>query len=173
MKLIEAMKMLKILGEKAKDLRAKISIHCANLSVEKPTYEDQKAQIKEWLQSHSDILKKILELRTNIQRTNLATKTKIELGGVVVEKTIAEWIHRRRDLAILELEAWGKLTDRNLKESNLQTSKDLPATEIRIVRFFDPKDRDTKMELYRSEPLTIDATLEVVNATTDLVETSS
>ena len=36
--------------------------------------------------------------------------------------------------------------------------------------FFDPKIRDDKIEEYKSEPTTIDAKLEVVNAETDLIE---
>ncbi len=56
------------------------------------------------------------------------------------------------------------------KEQNLKTSSDGPTTEIRIVRCFDPAERDAKIELYRSEPGLIDRTLEVVNATTDLLE---
>ena len=72
------------------------------------------------------------------------------------------------DLATLENTMWTKLTDRNLKEQNLQTAPGGPVTEVRIRRYYDPKERDAKLELYRSEPSIIDATLEVVNATTEI-----
>jgi hypothetical protein len=42
--------------------------------------------------------------------------------------------------------------------------------EKKIVRHFDPAERDRMRELYRSEPTIIDSTLETVNATTDLIE---
>ena len=42
-------------------------------------------------------------------------------------------------------------------------------TEVRVRRYYDPAQRDEKLELYRSEPSTIDATLEVSNAVTDLI----
>lgn len=174
MKLIQAMKKIKDLTKKAEDLRDKVSKNCSHLSIENPTYgEGQKAQVSEWIQSHHDVLKEIQKLRVGIARTNLATAVTIELGGHQLTKSISEWIHRRRDLAKLEMDMWSKLTDRNLRESDVQTVQGGPVTKVRIVRHFDPAERDGKMELFRSEPSIIDANLEVVNATTDLIEESS
>jgi hypothetical protein len=171
MKLIQAMKQLKELMVKADDLRNKVGQFCADLTIETPTYPDQRAQVASWIQSHSDVLKRIEALRLAIQHTNLATMVTIELDGVQVTKPIASWIHRRRDLATLEGAMWAKLTDRNLKEQNLQTGgKDGAVTEVRIRRYYDPAERDRKRELARVEPSTIDGALEVVNATTDLME---
>jgi hypothetical protein len=169
MKLIQAMKQIKDLARKADDLKVKISQQCAHLSFETPTYgERQKEQVKEWLQAHEDILKEILRLRISIQKTNLATSVTIELDGKQVTKTIAEWIHRRRDLAKSAMDAWMRLTDKGLKEGigvNSMNEK----IDMKIVRNFDPAERDKKVELYRSEPSIIDATLEVANAVTDLI----
>jgi hypothetical protein len=170
MKLIQAMKKLKDLAVKAEDLRAKVGQFCADLTIETPTYTDQKAQIDSWIQSHSDILKEILRLRVALQRTNIATPVTIVLDNQPVTKSLAEWIHRRRDLAKQEQEMWGRLTDRNLKEQNLQTTPGGAVTEVRIRRYYDPQLRDQKRDFYRSEPSRIDADLEVVNATTDLIE---
>jgi ribonuclease HI len=169
MKLIQAMKKLKDLNAKAADLRAKVQQNCADLTIETPAYADQKRQVGEWIQAHHDILKEILGLRVAIQRTNLATKVSVELDGKHIVKSIAEWIHRRRDLAKLEQSMWAVLGDRNLKEQNVQTSPGGPVTEVRIRRYFDAVERDKNLEVFRSEPSVIDATLEVVNATTELV----
>lgn len=73
MKLIQAMKQLKSLAIKAEDLRGKVGQFCADLSIETPTYPDQRRQVAEWLQAHGDILKEILRLRVAIQRTNIMT----------------------------------------------------------------------------------------------------
>ena len=171
MKLIEAMKKLKDLNVKAEDLRKKVSLNCADLSIETPLYgADQKATVDGWIQAHTDLIQEILKLRVQIQRTNLATSVTINIGGRQVTKTIAEWIHRRRDLAKLDMDMWGKLGDRGLKEQNIQTAQGGPVTEVRIRRYYDPAQRDEKLELYRSEPSVIDATLEVSNAVTDLIE---
>lgn len=171
MKLIEALKLIKELQIKADDLRGKVKNHCADLDIETPVYPDQKKQVQEWIQSHSDTLKKILELRVAIQQTNLQTMVDIELNGKAVTKTIASWIHRRRDLATAELTMWHGLTDRNLKEGSIAASiaGGVPK-DVKIRRYYDPAERDKKVELYRTEPGIIDRTLEVVNATTDLVE---
>ena len=171
MKLIEGMKLIKELQVKADDLRKKVGQYCADLDFETPLYVDQKRQVSEWMQSHSDIMKEILGLRFRIQKTNLATAVPVELGGKLITKTIAEWINRRRDLAKFELEAWSKLGDRNLKEGSIPST--IPGGEARLVkirRYFDPLERDKKIELYRAEPGIVDRTLEVVNATTELLD---
>lgn len=167
MKLIEAMKRIKELSVKATDLQAKVAHTCANLDYETPVYADPREQVSQWIQAHSDILKEVLKLRFSIQRTNINTPVTIDLGGVQVTKSIAEWIHRRRDLAKMEMDMWAKLGDRGLKEGVINQSTGEPKA-IRIVRHFDPKVRDAQLDLYRSEPSKIDATLEVVNAVTDL-----
>lgn len=170
MKIIEAMKKIKDLKIKAEDYRKKVMTYCADLSYETPLYgAEQKTKIKEWLQGHGDIIKEILKLRIQIQKTNLATSVTIELGGVQVTKTIAEWIHRRKDLAELERTIYSSLTDRGLREGTIISSTQ-EKIEARIRRYFDPSERDTSIELYRGEPSKIDSTLEVINAVTDLLE---
>lgn len=169
MKIIEAMKRIKHLQEKCADLRKKVGTYCAQLDFESTTYPDQRAQITEWLQSHSATVQEIARLRVAIQRTNLATPVTIELGGKQVKKTIAEWIHRRKDMAKADLDMWSMLTDRNLKEGVMNTTTG-GTKEVKLVRFYDPKDRDEKMAMYKSEPSMIDGHLEVVNAVTDLIE---
>lgn len=170
MKIIEGLKKIKDLKRKADDLKGKVETYCVDLDCDTPTYPDQKRQISEWLQAHSDVIKEILHIRLAIQRTNLETEVSIELGGKFVTKTIAEWVHRRRDLAKEEENIWQRLTEKNYQEQYKQKLTD-KAPEMLIKRrlYFDPKERDTKRELYRSEPGIIDGTLEVVNATTELI----
>lgn len=171
MKLIEAMKLCKELARKSEDLVKKVADHCADMDFETPLYPDQKRQVSEWIQAHSDIQREVLNLRLAIQATNLATMVTIKLGDVQVTKSISAWIHRRRDLAGKELGMWMALGDRGLREGQF-----LPAsnpggspTAVKIRRYYDPAERDRKVELFRSEPLLIDSTLEVVNAVTDLI----
>ncbi len=172
MKLIEAMKQIKSLAVKAEDLRKKIAQYCADMDFETPTYgtaDEQRETVRGWIQAHSDVLKETMRLRVGIQRTNLATQVTISLGDKSVTKSIAEWIHRRRDLATLELQSWQALTDRNLREGVASNSTG-GTREVKIRRYYTPAERDKNLELYRSEPTTIDGTLEVINAVTDLIE---
>jgi hypothetical protein len=170
MKIVEALKLRKELLVKADDLRKKIGLSSAHLNIETPLYADQPRQVSEWLQAHESITQEIAALSLRVQKTNIATSVTIQIGGKSVAKVIAEWVLRRRELAKLDEAAWAQLTDRNLKEQNIQTSPGSPVTEIRIKRCFDAKVRDEKIALYRAEPSVIDRTLEVVNATTDLLD---
>jgi len=175
MKLIEAMKSVKELKRKSSDLRDKVKMFCADYEHENPAYGDkQKEQIKSWLDSHRDIVKQILDLKLKIQKTNISTLVTITLDGKDVEQSISAWILRRGQgvdlygLAHEELAMWSQLTDRGLKEGKVASSTGVIETKIR--RYYDPALRDRMKELYISEPQIIDATLEVVNARTDLVE---
>jgi hypothetical protein len=115
-------------------------------------------------------MQEIGRLRVGISRTNLATVVTMNIGGKNVSKTITEWIVRRTTTSGLDAGAWGSLTDRGLKEQDLKPTADSAVTQVRIVRCYDPKMRDDKISIYRDEPGLIDRTLEVVNATTDLIE---
>jgi len=169
MKLIEGLKKIKELQQKASDLRDLVKNNCARSSLETDKYPEQKKKVSGWIQSHSDILKEILRLRIAIQRTNIETSVDIEIGGKTVTKSIAEWIHRRRDLAGEELSMWNVLTDRNIKEGPV-TGPSGDVINMTIVRFYDPSERDNHRELYQSEPIIVDSKLEVTNAVTDLLE---
>lgn len=169
MKIIEGLKLIKDLKRKADDMRALVRDNCALSTLDTPKYPDQKRQVSEWMQAHSDILKVIMKLKTDIQKTNLHTDVTIELGGKQVTKSIAEWVIRRRELAKEDLLMWSQLGDRNIKEG-MGTAPGGQPLEIKIVRFYDAAERDKKKELYASEPSIIDGRLEVVNAVTDIVE---
>jgi hypothetical protein len=168
MKIIQAMKQIKANLIKMSDLKNKIAAHCANLSFETPAYGiDTKTTIDGWLQAFNDLSQDNVNLLCDIQRTNLATSVTIELGEKSVTKTIAEWIWRRREYAQHDLAAWNCLTDRGLREGNIQTSTGI--MESKLIRHYDPIKRDKKIALYTSERHAIDAALEIVNATTDLI----
>lgn len=169
MKIIEGLKKSKDLLRKAEDIRTKIGVYCANLDFETPAYPDQAQQIKEWLQAHRDITQEILNLKIRVAKTNLTTQVKIEIGGNIIGKCITEWVYRRRDLAKMDLAAWLKLTDKNLREGKVGTSTG-EAMDVKIRRYYEPKERDKMVEMFTSEPMLIDAALEVTNAVTELNE---
>jgi len=171
--LIQAMKQRKLLLADIEELKAKINAHAADLDNEAPVYTDEVTQrktVEGWLQAIHDKLSKIEELSLRIQKTNLETKVTIEIEpSRTVEKTIAAWVLRRRDLANHEQLAWGLLNDRNLKDKTVPTSTGGSAT-VKVRRYFDPQVRDQKVTNFRREPHLIDSILETVNATTPLLE---
>jgi hypothetical protein len=172
MKIIEGLKQVKDLLRKAEDLKGLVKNNCALSTMDTPkygTHAEQRDQISRWIQAHSDILKEIANLRVRIQKTNVMTEITMEIAGKAVIKTIAAWVHRRRDLAKEELSMWGGVNDRGIKESIVKTPSG-ETTEVKIVRFYDPEERNRRWDELSSEPLLIDAKLEIVNAITDLVE---
>jgi len=175
MKIIEALKKIKDLNRKADDIRSKISQNCADLDAETPAYgtvEAQSKQIAEWLQAHSDLVKEIERLRLCIQKTNLAVEVTVEVeDGKYVTKSIAAWIHRRKDLAATEMAAWRGLTSRALTPKNYKPDPLKDEVKIANIRkYYDQKNRDRMVEIYTSEPSRIDGSLEITNATTDLIQ---
>jgi hypothetical protein len=169
MKIIEAMKKIKDLQRKSEDLRRKIGQNSAKLSIEKSSYENPSGKISEWIQAVQDISKEVLRLRIAIQKTNLETMVEIELGDKLVTKCIAEWIHRRRDLALADCYAWKQLTDKGLKPQIVNSGQE-NETKIEVDLFFSQEEKDEMIERYTAEPHAIDSKLEVVNCVTDIIE---
>lgn len=172
MKIIEALKKIKDLLRKADDLKGLVAQHCVDLDCETPAYPDQKQQVRDWLQAHSDTIKEVLRLKYCIQKTNINTQVTIELGGQHVTKSITEWILRRKELAKIEESLQRSLTFGKWDKEEYKQAV-TPNTPERVYKrrlYFDPIERDKKIEMYRSEPSAIDSTLEVINAVTDLIE---
>lgn len=169
MKIIEAMKKIKNLQEKANDLVEKIKFHCADMDFENSVYENQKLIVDGWLQSHADVLKEMARLKYCLHKTNTNTLMTIELNGKEITKSIDEWIYRRHVGISEESRSWKALTDKNLRDQQLQQSSgDIKI--VRVRRYYDPKERDEKLSQLMSEPSIIDGRLEIINAVTDLVE---
>jgi len=172
MKLIEGMKLKKELQKKAEDLRGKISKHAAHLDLEGPTYKteaEQRQVMDGWLQAHMDIVRQMRKLGVSIQRTNLETAVDLPIAGKPTKLCIAEWILRRRELAGMEKAAWSSLSDKGLRDQVLNRVSGEGTREVKVIRYFDPKQRDQMVDFFTHEPSQIDRKLEVINATTDLI----
>ncbi len=171
MKIIEAMKRVKSNTEKIADLHNKIANNCANLSLETETYgADTEKKLKEFAQSCEDLSQENIRLLCAIQRTNLQTNVTIELEGRQVTKTIAEWVWRRRKYAQLDLMTWNQFSDRGLRQKEGFVNGSTGPVEVKLRKHFDQEHVDKKKEMYRSEIHKIDSHLEIVNATTDVIE---
>lgn len=169
MKIIEALKQIKYLTKKCEDIQQKLAIHSADMEYENPPFPDMKAKVSEWVQSHGDIVKEIGKLKFRVQKTNVLTSVSVPLDGITVTKTIYEWIQRRKDLSKLELNAWEKLTDRNLKDQNYQQTTGQQSL-LKMRRYYDPSEKEKRVLQLKAEPVCIDTVLEITNCTTDLLE---
>lgn len=169
MKCVEALKQIKYLAKKAEDLQEKISKNCADMEFDTPIAPDMKAKVAEWLQAHGDVVHEIGRLRYRLQKTNVMTKLMIPLNGINVEKTMFEWIQRRKDLAAMEKKAWDKLSDRSLRDGQYQQSNGQVAV-MKMRRYYDPQEKEKRLALLMAEPVQIDAALEIANCSTDLLD---
>ena len=177
MKLIEAMKDQKSTLRKMEDLRKKISSYCADLDVMQPTYGtavEQEKKILEWMQSHDDLALNLTDLKKKIQQTNLHTQVTIRVGVNDITHSIVEWIIRRREIIDLQLLAYSSLGDRGLSEKGLRamgSPDEMKKLQNARVRFyFNASDRDAKIDILKNEKESIDKALEIINATTDVIE---
>jgi hypothetical protein len=172
MTIIEAMKRIKANKVKLADLQQKIALYSAHTSLEAestPYGHNTAAKVAEWTNTCEDLSQENMKLDIRIQKTNLATPVTIALGGREITKCIAEWVLRRRKYANDDFQTWSRQTDRGLKVGMTQGSQGAPV-EVKLIRNYDTDLRDKKMVMYQMEPHEINAKLEVVNATTELLE---
>lgn len=169
MKLIEGLKTLKLHQKKIVEIQALIALNSARKSIEKSAYKDPTAQVAAWIASSESHNFEAERLTRRIQLTNLSTQVTVTLNGQAITKSISEWVYRRRYGAPNALKTYRMLTDRNLKPEVMKQN-DGSLLEIDVVRHFDSEHRDKMLSLYHDEPTIIDMALEIVNATTDLME---
>ena len=74
----------------------------------------------------------------------------------------------RKDLCAKEIMIWKGLGDKGLRDS--RTSMPSGVIDAKIRRYYDPVKKDGMIAALQSEPSVIDGKLEIVNATTDLLE---
>ena len=171
MKIIQAMRQIEANKQKLEDLRALIANHCSSLSHETPLYGDKTAEkVAGWAQACKDIGLENIKLQMGIWRANIATKVTIKIGEQDITKSIAEWILRRQEYASLDYQTWDKMGDRGLREGEIKSS--VPGQEpfkVKIIRYFDPDERDRNKAIFKEEPSLINGHLEVINAVTDII----
>lgn len=168
MKVIEALKKIKYNNLKVADLTAKIAENSANMESEGSKYKDSKAKVAEWTQSIYDTNKDSNDLLIRVQKTNLVTVLAVEIAGKVVNKTVAEWINRRRVFVDLEAAAYRGMTSRRLQQKAVKNDKGEIVID-NVVYNFDPEVRDAALDILSQEKYLIDSALEISNAVTDLV----
>ena len=171
MKIIEGMKELKLIQKKMDQNCAKITQYCTITSSEKPIFETEKAQQEEvdaLIQANEDFVQQYLEIKGQIEVTNM--KTKVPLGGK--EYTISQLLTMKRTLSGPARKTYLCLNDNGLANRVVvQRNADTTAqTEITIKRFWDEKKKNEKVQALDDMVERIDPTLEVINATTDLLK---
>src|SRR6056297_2980857 len=98
MKIVEAMKELKLIEKKMVKNNDSIQKYSSQPSNERPYFQDestQKKEVKNLVQSNRDLLSNYLELKKKIEKTNL--ETIVEMDGV--KYAISDLLVLKRRLA--------------------------------------------------------------------------
>jgi len=169
MKIIEGMKELRIIEKKMLRNHGDITKYASLLSTERPLFETedaQKKEVKSLIQSNQDLMDNYLDLKQNLEYTNLMTK--VEMSGK--EYSISELLVLKRKLAKQMMETYSSLNDTVARNSLVRrpASKDEKTPEV--LRLYREEDRNAGLRKWQDLYDNIDSRLEVINAMNDIVD---
>lgn len=170
MKIIEALKELPLLEKRIQKQTAQIGKYASYGSHVGSAFETeakQRTELAALVQSNNDLVNRYLSLRKVLNKTNtevLVTIDKLTLS-------ISEWIAFREKGGKMLIDTFQALTINNGSNDIRTVQANLnEGAQVGIVRCFDEKLKNVSINEYQEILDKIDATLEMVNATTDLVE---
>lgn len=168
MKLIEAMKELKVIIKRIGKNTLQINEYAALPDTERlhfGTKDAQAKEIKSLIQANADLVDTYLKLKQRIEYTNL--KTMVEINGI--KYSISEMLVLKRSLAKLMVATFNALNDnqaRTRSVSHLGRSEKAPIVE----KFYNESEKTQGQRSWDDLYHAIDSRLEVINATTELIE---
>jgi len=169
MKLIEAMKRLKLLEKRMAGNWENITKYASQLSHEKlyfNTHEEQTKEVSGIIQSTHDLVWEYMRLKANIDYTNL--RTVVTIKGK--EYTIAQLLLMKRKMVAVLKSSYQALNSKSA-ESRMHRTVAVPdGSSVSVITFFNEREKNVQLLYWMEVESEIDARLEVVNATTDLLE---
>lgn len=167
MKIVEAMKELKLIEKKMLKNNDAIKKYSSQPSNERPYFQDettQRKEVKNLVQANNDLLNNYLSLKKRIEKTNLGVE--VEVDGRAY--TISELLVLKRRLSKIMIDSFDSMNDQNAKH-NIMSMRGVD-NSVRVERFYDERDKNEGLRKWQDFYDNIDSRLEVINATTDLVE---
>lgn len=170
MKIIEALKELPLIEKKVKKNNEKIREYSSFGSHVGPAFDTQEQQNKEvdsLIQSNKDLIYRYMKIKHSLNLTNL--KTDVTINGQTC--TIADWIIWKQKTGQMFLSTYANLSTSigeshiRIHQANLQDG-----IQIGIVKCYSETFKNTNIDSIQDTIDKIDAALEMVNATTDLIE---
>jgi hypothetical protein len=172
MMIVEGMKTLGIIEKKMNNNTRDIQRYASQVSTERPLFETedkQKRAIKELTQSNVDLMQRYLHLKTRVEYSNLMTT--VEMGGV--SYSISELLVIQRKLAAMMLGTYNALNDTEGQSRLRLTSQPQTGETPHVVRFFREEDKRDQQRVWQDLIDNIITRLEVINATTPLLDLPS
>jgi len=169
MKLIEGMKTLKVIEKRMQHNAERINQYAAIVSTERPifgTEAEQRKQLESLIQANNDLAKEYLSIKKRVDMTNL--KTEVTIGKDVF--TIADLLQIQRNVAKLMRMTFNALNDR-LAEQRLASMRQQSTEKTpRVERMYDESRKYEGLQYWQGLEDEIETRLEVINATTELIE---
>lgn len=174
MMIIEGMKRLRVIKKRMANNIESVNKYAAIVSNERPMFgseDQQKKEVKQIIQSNLDLLNEYLKLKKRIERTNL--QTVVEIGGV--DYTISDLLILKRELVQLVVQTYDALNT-NLAQMKLNALSrqhhvaGQQGESLRIDHMFDEKEKNKELRKWQDLYDNIDSRLEVINATTILLD---
>lgn len=174
MKIIEALKQLNVIEKRITKNTEEITKYASILSTERPAFDseaDQRKQVAARIQANRDLITGYLRVKSNIEHTNL--NTFIEMGGT--RYSIASLLVIKRKLAKLMLDTYSALnTSAAYGRSQAQRGMASPTGDkVVIIQLYDEKEKNEALREWQDLYDNISSRLEVINATTDIIEASA
>lgn len=172
MKIIEALKELPVLDKRIQKNTEMLVRYASDVDLNVPderqtfafkTRDEQQKEVDALRQSVIDLVHRKARLRRALAITN--TEVRVTIEGK--EQSIAEWIDFREKGVQQILNMLNALNDTNGRNKMGSTQFD-PETGIKIVKFYDEKQRNDEIQKWQDIKDKIDGQLEIINATTDL-----
>lgn len=163
LKLVEALKELKIIEKKIKKNNEYITEYCSNPKNMVPalgTENAQREKVKSLIQANMDLTKRYLRLKANIDYTNLNVK--------IGKYSLHELLDMKRKGTQFMITTYKSLNDSHARSLvPIHSMQDNKPTEI--VHLYDKASRDEMLAKWLIFDEEMDGKIEVTNATTDLM----
>jgi len=168
MKIIEGMKRLRVIEKRMESQRNAVTEYASKLSTEMPrfqTKEDQAKEVASLIQSNNDLCAEYLRIKRSIEYTNL--KVSVELQGKAY--SISDLLVVKRKLADRMVATYRALND-TVARDRLRNAPKFDGETPKVEVLYDERTKLDNIRKWQDLADIIDSRLEVINATTDLIE---
>jgi hypothetical protein len=171
MKLIEGMKHLRVIEKKMAHNAQRINEYAAIVSSERPifgTEAQQRKEVEALIQANTDLAQDYLNLKKRVDLTNI--QTRVTIGKQ--EYSISDLLQIKRLVGKWMRNTYGALNDKLAEQRMAAMRVQLQSAEKapRIERMYDENKKYEGMQFWQGLEDEIETRIEVINATTELIE---
>lgn len=170
--LIEGMKRLKVIEKRMESNMNAIGRYSSGIDTMKEAFgsaEGQKKEVDSLIQSNTDLMEEYISLKERINHTNLTVK--VALDGK--NRSLNEWLILKRKMARMMELTFGALSEHAGQRMLLDSRTRGEEKQPNLQRYYDEDAKNKGMRKWQDLFNDIDARLEVVNATTPLMDLPS